>query len=225
MDNHTLCRQRNSIGGGYLRSSDNVPANGNGGGFVHPLCCYTASTMGDTAPNAQIVTRNRGRTPLAAHSRNTAHGSNARFRAYHRKRQMVVHGNADVHKHAKRLARPLGTMLLQTTHDACTGNAPYCSTDTVGTDGYGTHIRFDDNGRRNATNIFPTESNYIFMVLRMLHSGRSLPPDDTYEFAAPQKTRQQTHTITTAMAMETKRLAMANRNIGYATHASRTDVL
>ena len=54
MDHHTLCYQRDTIGGGYLRGTYNVPANRHGGGYVHPFCYPATVALGDTTSDAQV---------------------------------------------------------------------------------------------------------------------------------------------------------------------------
>ena len=65
MDSHTFCRQRDSFGGGYLRGSDNIPANGKWGGFVHPFCFPAVASVGDAAIDEASVAGEWGRQIVA----------------------------------------------------------------------------------------------------------------------------------------------------------------
>ncbi len=67
MDHHTLCHQRDSLGGGYLCGSYNVPANGHGGGNVHPFCCLAVAALGGAASDAQVSAGNRRWPNMAAY--------------------------------------------------------------------------------------------------------------------------------------------------------------
>ena len=95
MDHHTVCRQRNSIGGSNLRGFNHVPANEHRGGTVHPFCYNIAATMGGTAFDAKTDKQAPGRKIVPACNRAHAYAGTADLCPYDGIRQMVDRGNAD----------------------------------------------------------------------------------------------------------------------------------
>ena len=98
MDHHTVCRQRDTIGGGNLRGFNHVPANEHRGGSVHPFCYNTIAALGGTATDAKADKQSTGRKIVPACNRTLAYGGTADLCPYNGIRQMVDRGNDDGNK-------------------------------------------------------------------------------------------------------------------------------
>ena len=178
MDYHTLCHQRDSLGGGNLCGYYNVPAKGYGGGYVHPFCCPVVVALGGATSDAQVHARSGGGQDVAAHGR----GYDCHYTAYicpdNGLWQVLVRGDADGDKHTECLARSAGTSLLQEAHHVCQRVVPWSVAYPVLANGNGADLRPDDNGGGCAADIFPPKGSDIFVGLGMLHTGRCVPVAD-----------------------------------------------